>query len=209
MALYRWDEKAGTVEIIYRVVGEGTNELTTWRSGERMTVVGPLGTGFELSMGTSDVLVLGRGIGTCSLTALAEAAVAEGHGVHAVVSGRSPGALLGGGFYRWIGARHLLEVSDQDGSSHPDALRMQLLEVLASVSIGQIFVCGSRRLLELAVDLAQIFNAEVQVSVEAHMACGIGYCHGCSSGAPGLQAEGPLVCTDGPVFSAFREVILA
>ena len=32
------------------------------------------------------------------------------------------------------------------------------------------------------------------------MACGLGFCHGCAAGRPGLPAETPLVCRDGPVF---------
>ena len=34
------------------------------------------------------------------------------------------------------------------------------------------------------------------------MACGIGYCHGCSHGAVGESEEAPLVCREGPVFVA-------
>jgi hypothetical protein len=40
------------------------------------------------------------------------------------------------------------------------------------------------------------------VSLEARMACGIGYCHGCSHGAVGESEEAPLVCREGPVFAA-------
>ena len=45
----------------------------------------------------------------------------------------------------------------------------------------------------------------VQVSLEARMACGIGYCHGCSHGAVGESEEAPLVCREGPVFTASLE----
>jgi dihydroorotate dehydrogenase electron transfer subunit len=47
------------------------------------------------------------------------------------------------------------------------------------------------------------------VSLEAHMACGLGYCHGCSSGAPGLAEEAPLVCRDGPVFRCSASAMVA
>ena len=88
MAVYRWDRAAGSIEIVYRVVGEGTTALTSWRAGEAMTVVGPLGTGFQLRPTSETVLLLGRGIGTCSLTALAVEAAAAGVSVLAVASGR-------------------------------------------------------------------------------------------------------------------------
>lgn len=200
MAIFRWDAAAGTIEIVYRLVGDGTRVLATWDPGEVMTVVGPLGRGFQLKPDTSTILLLGRGIGTCSLTALAEVAIARGVSVHAVASGRSRESVFGGGFYREAGARHVLEVVDADGSSDPERLRGNLLEMLDASGADQVFVCGSQRLLALGVELAARYQAEVQVSLEAHMACGLGYCHGCSTGAPGLAKEAPLVCTEGPVF---------
>lgn len=205
MAIYAWDRTTGTIEIIYRIVGQGTKTLATWRPGEAMTVVGPLGVGFQLKPAAAAILILGRGIGTCSLTALAEHAVRRAVSVYAVASGRNRQAIVGADFYRRIGATEVLEVADDDGSSHPDALRARLLALFDGRPLDQIFVCGSQRLLRLAVALGQRCNAEVQVSLEAHMACGLGYCHGCSTGAPGLAAEAPLVCTEGPVFASVGE----
>ena len=71
-------------------------------------------------------------------------------------------------------------------------------------SRGSVAVCGSNRLLRLAMELGAPQEASVEVSLEAHMACGLGYCHGCSTGHPGLASESPLVCKDGPVFACIR-----
>lgn len=202
MAIYDWDEASGLIEIVYRIVGAGTRILAGWRPGERMTTVGPLGRGFTLRTGSDAVLLLGRGIGTCSLTALAGQAAARGVDVYAVCSGRNREALIGGEYYRRMGAAEVIEVCDSDGSSDPALLRERLAAVLDERPLRQIFVCGSQRLLRLAVELGQIHNAQIQVSVEAHMACGLGYCHGCSTGTAGVPEEAPLVCVEGPVFSA-------
>ncbi len=201
MALYAWDRPAGTVQVLYRVVGEGTRRLATWRPGERMTIVGPLGRGFTLLPGTRSILLLGRGIGTCSLTALAAAAAGRGVAVRAVVSARHALALIGPAFYAQAGVRSVLEVVDSDGSSAVRSLRPRLEALLRRHPTQQIFVCGSNRLLQLAATLGRQVGAVVQVSLEARMACGLGYCHGCSTGHPGLAEEAPLVCTDGPVFA--------
>ncbi len=201
MALYGWDRDAGSVEVLYRVVGEGTRTLSTWRPGEVMVVVGPLGRGFVLRAQTQTVLLLGRGIGTCSLTALAEEAANRGMQVHALVSARNRDALIGSDVYRRVGAKTVLEVVDTDGSSSVEWVRPRLTGVLDEAAAAQVFVCGSNRLLHLGAELARPLGAGVQVSLEAHMACGLGYCHGCSTGYPGLGEESPLVCTDGPVFA--------
>ncbi|HEX5465344.1 MAG TPA: hypothetical protein VFW92_01580 [Candidatus Limnocylindrales bacterium] len=204
MALCRWDRAAGSIDVVYRVVGEGTAALTTWRSGEQMTTVGPLGTGFKLRAGASTILLLGRGIGTCSLTALALRGVSEGVRVVAVASRRDKQAAAGAALYGGDGSIEIIDVLDTDGSSDPAAVRRELLRRFDVTGPDQIFVCGSERLLRLAADLGDSHGAEVQVSIEAHMACGIGYCHGCSSGAPGLGEEAPLVCTNGPAFRVAR-----
>lgn len=199
MAIYARDPVSGTIDIVYRVVGEGTRRLTSWQVGEAMVTVGPLGRGFVVPDGACRVVLLGRGIGTCSLTMLAAQAAAAGVGVTAVVSARHRGALVGSEFYRAIGIHEVITVVDEDGTSSPEALAARLQSRLAE-GVDEFFVCGSARLLALAADHADRFGAGVQVSLEAHMACGLGYCHGCAAGRPGLPHETPLVCADGPVF---------
>jgi dihydroorotate dehydrogenase electron transfer subunit len=203
MALYDWDAEAGTVEFVYKLVGDGTRRLATWQPGELMTVVGPLGRGFSVPS-SGDLLLLGRGIGICSVTSLALAAARAGATVHAVSSGRTPAALVGADLYRRAGAATRNEVTDSDGSSAADALRERLAPLFAERRIGRVAVCGSNRLLRLAMELGAPQGASVEVSLEAHMACGLGYCHGCSTGHPGLASESPLVCKDGPVFACIR-----
>lgn len=201
MALYLWDTAAGTVQVLYRIVGEGTRALSTWRPGEIMASVGPLGRGFALLPGTRSCLLVGRGIGICSLTALAREAAHRGISVHAISSARRRDSLIGRDLYEAVGVRTLTEVVDEDGSSALHALRPRLEDLLRQRPVDQVFVCGSERLLALAADLGGRAGARVQVSLEAHMACGLGYCHGCSTGHPGLAEEAPLVCKDGPVFA--------
>lgn len=201
MALYSWDRAGGAVQVLYRTVGGGTQAMTEFGPGEIMTTVGPLGRGFYLMPDTGSILLLGRGIGTCSLTALCSRAVERGISVHCVVSARNEESLIGGDFYRNAGAESVWEVTDTEGSSSVDSLRPRLDTLLQRESVRQIFVCGSNRLLVLSAQLADVHRASVQVSLEAHMACGLGYCHGCSTAYPGLAEEAPLVCKDGPVFA--------
>lgn len=199
MAIYGWDRVAGTIDVVYRIVGEGTRRLATWAPGESMVVVGPLGRGFSLPARHGTALLLGRGIGTCSLTALASEATARGVAFHAVASARNRGALIGEEAYRAAGASEIILAVDDDGSSAPERLR-EHLRPLRDRGLSAIYVCGSNRLLGLAAELAAGIEAEIQVSLEAHMACGLGFCHGCAAGRPGIPHETPLVCLDGPVF---------
>ncbi|MGH3354947.1 MAG: hypothetical protein ACRDOJ_03555 [Nocardioidaceae bacterium] len=198
MAIYDVDPAAGHAVIVYSVVGEGTRTLAGFTTRQRIGVVGPLGRGFDLPS-TGDVLLLGRGIGTCSLTLLAKAAADADVRVSAVASGRNPAAVIGTDIYHAADADALI-VDDETGSSHPDVLRERLVDALDARPPSLVATCGSTRLQQLAGALARRWAADAQVSVEAHMACGLGYCHGCSTAAVDDDVEAPLVCRDGPVF---------
>lgn len=200
MALLDWDAGTGHVDVVYGVVGEGTARLASFAPGERMVTVGPLGRGFDLDAGSRRVLLVGRGIGTCSLTALARAAAGRGVEVVALDSARHPGALVGRSVYRDAGLDELIEVTDADGGSEVTRVEDRLRAVLRGRPVQQVFTCGSGRLFDLCRRLAADTDADLQVSLEAHMACGLGYCHGCSTGRRSDEAEDPLICRDGPVF---------
>ncbi|WP_432853543.1 dihydroorotate oxidase electron transfer subunit [Amycolatopsis sp. CA-161197] len=200
MAIYRRDAEAGTIEVVYGVVGDGTRKLTTFAAGETMLVVGPLGRGFHVPTGTPRVLLVGRGIGTCSLTTVAQDLAGSGTELVAVASGRTRQAVIGADFYRECGAERVLTVTDAEGTSEIARLRAELTSTLDSAPPRQIFTCGSDRLAWLCRELADRWGAEAQVSLEAHMACGLGYCHGCATGTRGGPEESPLICKDGPVF---------
>ncbi|TQM11793.1 dihydroorotate oxidase electron transfer subunit [Pseudonocardia kunmingensis] len=200
MALYSWDADAGVVDILYAVVGGGTRALSAFAPGERMVVVGPLGRGFDVHPGTTRVLLLGRGIGTCSLTGVAQELARAPVDVVAVTSGRDPGSVIGAEEFRAHGAVAVAAVSDADGSSDVGELRARLCHDLDDRPPQQILTCGSERLARLSAELGARWGATVQVSVEAHMACGLGYCHGCATGTVDDGVESPLVCRDGPVF---------
>jgi dihydroorotate dehydrogenase electron transfer subunit len=199
MAIYDLDRTSGTVEILYGVVGHGTRNLTTFRPGDLMTVVGPLGRPFEVVPDTRRMLLVGRGIGTCSFTLLARDQLARGVAVTALLSGRHPGAVIGADFCASLGIP-VQKVHDLDGSSAVERVRERLIANLDATPPQFLATCGSGRLVALCQELGQRWGSEVQVSVEAHMACGLGYCHGCAAGQQGEGRESPLVCTIGPVF---------
>jgi dihydroorotate dehydrogenase electron transfer subunit len=200
MAIYTRDAAAGVVDVLYAVVGQGTRALAGFGPGEHMVTVGPLGRGFAIHPGTDRVLVVGRGIGTCSLTCVAQDLAHGPVELHAVTSGRDPGSVIGAELFREHGAASVRAVHDADGSSDVAVLRARLCGELDGRPPQQILTCGSERLARLCAELGERWGASVQVSVEAHMACGLGYCHGCSTGGPAGAEESPLVCRDGPVF---------
>lgn len=67
------DKGAGIIEIIYRVVGEGTRLLAQKNKKDMLDIMGPLGRGFPLQPGMKHPIIVGGGIGMAPLLFLAEA----------------------------------------------------------------------------------------------------------------------------------------
>ncbi len=200
MAIHRRRPEAGTIEVIYGVIGRGTEALARVAPGDALLVTGPLGKGYDVPDDDRSVLLLGRGIGVCAVMTVAEDAQRAGRRVTAVLSASTPARVIGESDCAELNVT-AWSVVDTDGSSSVDSLRIGLHERFADAPPGAILVCGSSRLTALASELGSAWGSDVQVSLEAHMACGLGYCHGCAAPTPtDPSREGPLVCVDGPVF---------
>ncbi|WP_051216749.1 dihydroorotate dehydrogenase electron transfer subunit [Microbacterium gubbeenense] len=200
MAIHRRRGDVGTIEVIYGVVGRGTRSLAEVATGSELLVTGPLGRGYEIPDADGPVLLIGRGIGICAFMTVAEDAVARGIETTAVLSARTASRVIGEADCRELGIQGVA-VTDVDGTSDTKVLQDWLEADFGARPPRAIFVCGSSRLALLAARLGDRWGCDVQVSLEAHMACGIGYCHGCAAPTrTDPAAEGPLVCVDGPVF---------
>ena len=202
MAIHRRHPEAGTVEVIYGVSGRGTTALADVAVGAGLLVTGPLGRGFEFPEGARTALLIGRGVGVCAIMGSVEDAAARGIHATVVLSGRTLSDLIGVADCAELGAA-VIPVTDDDGSSAIPALTARLRAEFRAAPPAVILVCGAGVLARLAAELGAEWEVPVQVSLEAHMACGLGYCHGCAAPvATDPETEGPLVCVDGPVFDA-------
>lgn len=200
MAIHRINETRGTFEVIFKVVGSGTKQLSKIKIEEDFYVLGPLGNGFEIADSIKDLLLIGRGIGICSIATVAQVAQRKGISSTAVLSSRQKLECIAIEDFKEFGS-HVITVADDEGSSEVSKVEDLLLERYLSTKPDTIMVCGSNRLMGLAVKLGEAWQIPVQASMEAHMACGLGYCHGCSlTPASTTNVESPLVCVDGPVF---------
>jgi dihydroorotate dehydrogenase electron transfer subunit len=203
---------AGTVELIYGIVGRGTRALAAMPVGGTVQLTGPLGRGFDFPAGTRSALLIGRGVGVCGVMGAAEDAAAAGIRITMVLSGRTAAQLLGRADCAQLGVR-VVEATDDDGSSDLHTLAARLRADFDGTTPGAtapdvVMVCGAGVLARLAAELGEHWGVPVQASLEAHMACGLGYCHGCAAPVGGdPSVEGPLVCSDGPVFDAAIPVV--
>ncbi len=198
------------VEILFRIVGEGTADLARLRPGDRVGCLGPLGRGFTLPGPEERAVLLGGGVGIPPMVALDQAIARAGLRRPLVVGGvggRDDAACLAG----LRDARGELHLATMDGS---EGVRGTVLDALERIWGGagappgtRLYACGPVPMLAAVGRLAAARELPCQLSVEAVMGCGFGACVGCAvpRSAAAARREGgrfALACQDGPAFDA-------
>ncbi|MFA5635246.1 MAG: dihydroorotate dehydrogenase electron transfer subunit [Anaerovoracaceae bacterium] len=195
-SVYLYDREAGTIEFVYAIKGVGTEIMRSYEPGDEIDLLGPTGKSYTLKEGAKKIVLLGRGVGIASIISLGVSAAEKGVGVEAILSGKSPEKVFGGKALQ-SPITTVNEVYDTDGTSDVENVLKILKRTQQEGAIDQLFVCGSKRLGQLAYDFSNEHSIEGYISLEERMACGIGVCHVCvCKTTKGYQT----VCKDGPVF---------
>jgi dihydroorotate dehydrogenase electron transfer subunit len=160
----------GELAFLIDPIGPGTRALCGLEAGDAIHMLGPLGNGFDLSVGRP--LLVGGGIGIAPLPYLSEAL---GH----------PPALLGFRNEPHAEAAALLPQAEV-------AIEPQLVTELLPGDPGDVLACGPAPMLEALASLVP----GAQLAWEAPMACGYGACYGCVVEVDGRYER---LCVAGPV----------
>lgn len=203
----------GGIEILYEVVGKGTELLSQKKQGDMLDVIGPLGNGFSVSRSTArgpqPTLLIAGGVGIAPLVALAESIVgSRGFGVgskktriYVLIGAKNKNHILCEEIFEKIGAK--VTISTEDGSLGETGLITESLIRLLQAPDSQlstIYACGPGPMLKVVARIAEDNGIPCQVSMEERMACGVGVCLGCPVK---IKSGGyKMVCKDGPIFNA-------
>jgi len=95
VSILRTDPAAGWVELLYKVVGEGTRLLSTRRAGESLSALGPIGRPFEVHPERPRPLLIGGGVGMPPMIFLASRLRPVGRHVSPPAAQVQPLVLLG------------------------------------------------------------------------------------------------------------------
>lgn len=192
------------LEILYKVVGKGTTFLSELHSGDRAEVLGPLGNGFDLGPSGTEKILVGGGIGLVPLYLLAETLVQRGDKVRLLMGGRTRDDILCVTEFERLGVETY--VATDDGSlGEAGFVTNVLTRKLAKYPQAEIFACGPMPMLSAVAKICATAGVALQVSLEAHMACGVGACLGCVVKGAGHSDTNPrylCTCKAGPVFKA-------
>jgi len=217
------------LEVIYRVVGAGTGWLESVCSGQRVSVLGPLGNAFAIREDKPAAALIGGGVGIPPMIYLGEALSRLGKQVKAFCGVRSehllPLRLTGEAEVSQLGspalcadefAAHGIEaaIATDDGSIGwkgfaPEPFARWLAEQDAPADRLVVYSCGPEAMMRSVAEISTAAGVECQLALERHMACGMGTCQSCVVRIREDCEQGwayRLVCTDGPVFDA-RQIV--
>jgi len=191
------------IELIYKVVGDGTEIMQSLHQGDQVELLGPLGKGFDYGSPDQEKILVGGGIGLVPLYMLAEHMVDQSK-VRLLMGGRTRDDIITVTEFERLGVGTY--VSTEDGSLGEAGLVTQVLEKrLKENSSVTVYACGPMPMIKAVEKICRQFDVPLQVSLEALMACGVGACLGCVvKGAGHTEAQPSYLCTCkvGPVFNS-------
>lgn len=226
ISIMRVSARDGWIDLLYKMVGSGTQKLSERKAGETISLLGPIGKPFTVTR--KRPLLIGGGVGMPPMIFLAETIRNNSDMQPLVILGSEvpfpfnpqPSQIIVPGLPEaviaampllddWGIASRLASLQGYPGC-HEGYVTDLARDWLITLDDGdrqqvEIFSCGPHPMLEAVVSLAREFDLPVQVSLEEYMACGVGGCAGCVVEVQTDQGYAmKRVCVDGPIFDGHK-----
>jgi dihydroorotate dehydrogenase electron transfer subunit len=212
-ALAIYEAQGERASLLFFICGARTRELAELRTGDTLSITGPLGNGFVLDDARNVAIVAG-GVGIASVLLPAQMLIENGARVRLFYGARSENFLVDRDRFERAGCE--LCCATDDGSFGHAGFITELLAA-AEEKPDLIIACGPSAMLRATAFVASELGVPAQLALEETFACGVGGCWGCvvpldrkSSQAPRFPAPSAngsdfvyaRVCKEGPVFWA-------
>ena len=191
------DREAGTVSLIFAVVGRSTTLLAALEEGDAiLNLVGPLGVPSEIEA-YGRVLCVGGGIGVAPLYPVAKALKGEGNEVVAVLGARTKDLVILEEEFRAVA--DAVHVATDDGSYGRKGFVTEIVDDLLGQGerFDKAWAIGPVPMMQAVCDLTRKAGLSTMVSLNPIMVDGTGMCGGCRVLVGG---EVRFACVDGPEF---------
>lgn len=228
LSIMRAQPQEGWIDLLYKVTGAGTRALSRVLPDSTLSVLGPIGVGFNPRPERPRVLAIGGGVGIPPMIFLAErlaqdqatawkTLVLMGSELPFPFRVRPSTILVPGMPDEVIGGMPLLDDMGvpsrlatksgfpgcHDGFVTDLARAWLSARSAAQLAEIEIFACGPTPMLAATARLAREFGLPCQVALEEFMACAVGGCAGCAVAVRTPTGTAmKRVCVDGPVFDA-------
>ena len=189
------DCENGKLSIIYKVVGNGTKEMSELPVGAELDILSGLGNGYDTSKSGDCPVLIGGGVGVPPMYLLCKKLVSEGKKATVILGFNSEKEVFGVDEFKATGAE--VYVTTADGSVGTKGF---VTDVLKNLHYTYFYTCGPMPMFKAIESIAKTSG---QYSFEERMGCGFGACMGCTCKT---KYGNKRICKDGPVLE--REEIV-
>lgn len=189
------DYDDSTITLIYKVVGAGTEIMSTKVAGETFDILVGLGNGYNTDKSGENPLLIGGGVGVPPMYGLCKKLVAEGKKPAVILGFNTADEIFYKEEFEALGAK--VYVTTVDGSV---GVKGFVTDVMKDLTYSYFFTCGPMPMFKAIENTA---TTSGQYSFEERMGCGFGACMGCSCKT---KYGNKRICKDGPVLE--REEII-
>lgn len=186
ISIHHLDEEK--VVFLYQLVGEGTEILSKLKIDDEVELTGPLGNGFNIDKITGKVAVVAGGIGTAPMFYVAESL--KNCKIDLYAGFRDEAYAL----EQFEGYVENVNVATESGRF---GYKGYVTELLNPEIYDIVLCCGPEIMMEKVVKMCREKNVTIYVSMEKHMACGVGACLVCTCKT---KHGNKRTCKEGPVF---------
>lgn len=189
------EKNENTLTFLYAVVGTGTKEYTELKENDEISLTGPLGNGFDLNKDYGKVALVSGGIGTAPMLELAKK-LRENSKEQKIdlYAGFRDDVYLLDDFEQYVNE---IKVSTNTGKHGHKGFVTDILNV---EEYDTVLCCGPEIMMKKVIDMCKEKNVKIYVSMEKHMACGVGACLVCTCKTKDGHKR---TCKDGPVFDGY------
>ena len=192
------------VEIFYEIVGMGTQEMAKFKRGQKVDVIGPVGSCFKMpAKDITQVVMVAGGIGVAPFLFLSDMLYKRFPNVKMklLYGGRTSGHVYRMQEFKDNGV--MVCITTDDGSVGIKGRVSQLFSDIDLEQATQIYTCGPRPMMRSVQEFTKDHNICAEAACEEVMACALGACLGCAiETTQGYKT----VCYEGPVFD-LQEII--
>ena len=182
-----WDRDSLT--LIYKVVGVGTEKMSTYEKGKEIDILVGLGNGYDTSVSGTRPLLIGGGVGVPPVYGLCKRLVVEGKKPTVILGFNTSEDVFYEDEFKALGAD--VFVTTVDGSR---GIRGFVTNAMENLEYTHFYTCGPEPMLKAVY---KVTTTSGQMSFEERMGCGFGACMGCScktlTGYKRICKEGPVM----------------
>ena len=182
-----WD--ADSLALIYKVVGQGTEQMAQLPVGTKLDVLTGLGNGYDTARSGDKPVLVGGGVGVPPLYALCKKLLAQGKHPSVVLGFNKESEIFLKEKFEALGVP--VSIATADGSVGTKGF---VTDVLRGLDYSYFYACGPMPMFRA---MEQVVKTSGEYSFEERMGCGFGACMGCSIQT---KSGAKRVCKDGPVF---------